>query len=194
VRQTERDPPLQASAPTSARSKTASRRRARARHRAAHHMAPRRSKSRGRPQRPGLRFDSSSPAPAGTLLRQAAVEQADLTFSVRESWGVGRWRPMRACAARSRRALIRVRATAGSWSFRSVSGSVLCRFKLPGSRLGFAAVWRRSGYFLRPVRRFSRSTTVLPGRRFSVPFLRKRPVIVSRTRLPLPAPRRLAIG
>jgi hypothetical protein len=50
------------------------------------------------------------------------------------------------------------------------------------------------GYFLRPVRRLSRSTTVLPGRRFSVPLLRKRPVIVSRTRLPLPAPRFLAMG
>jgi hypothetical protein len=50
------------------------------------------------------------------------------------------------------------------------------------------------GYFLRRLRRLSRSTTVLPGRRFSVPLLRKRPVIVSRTRLPLPAPRFLAMG
>jgi transposase len=52
------------SAPTNARSKTGSRRRARVRHRAAHLVAPRRSRSRGRPQGPSLRFDSSSLAPS----------------------------------------------------------------------------------------------------------------------------------
>jgi hypothetical protein len=55
--------PSKPSAPTNAPSKTASHRRARVRHRAAHQVAPRRSRSRGRPQGPSLRFDSSSPAP-----------------------------------------------------------------------------------------------------------------------------------
>jgi transposase len=63
MRQAERELALQRSAPTSAPSKTASSRRARARHRAAHLVAPRKSRSRGRPQGPSLRFDSSSPAP-----------------------------------------------------------------------------------------------------------------------------------
>ena len=63
-----------------ARSRTANRRRARARHRAAHLVAPPRSKSRGRPQGPSLRFDSSSLAPTRTLPRQAVTHQAHLTF------------------------------------------------------------------------------------------------------------------
>jgi transposase len=58
--------PSKPSAPTSAPSKTGNRR-ARARHRAAHLVAPQQSKSRGRPQGPSLRFDSSSPAPGQTL-------------------------------------------------------------------------------------------------------------------------------
>src|SRR4051812_13565154 len=41
---------------------------------------PSRAKSRGRPQGPSLRFDSSSPAPALTLPRTAAANQAHLTF------------------------------------------------------------------------------------------------------------------
>ena len=69
------------SAPTNARSTTARRARwVRARHRAAHLVARQASKSRGRPQAHSLRFDSSSPAPTGTLPRQEAAEQADLTF------------------------------------------------------------------------------------------------------------------
>ena len=41
---------------------------------------PQRSRSRGRPQGPSLRFDSSSPAPHPTLPRQAVTDQPHLTF------------------------------------------------------------------------------------------------------------------
>jgi hypothetical protein len=40
-----------------------------------------------------------------------------------------------------------------------------------------------------PLRRLMRSTTVVLGERFSLPFVRNRPVIIDRTRLPGPAPR-----
>ena len=64
----------------------------------------------------------------------------------------------------------------------------------PGSTRCCTAIGGRSvGYFLRPPRLLIRSTTVPPGRRFSVPFLAKRPVIASRTRVPLSAPRFLAM-
>jgi hypothetical protein len=68
-------------------------RRARARHRAAHLMAPRRSTSRGRPQGPSLRFDSSSPAPGRTLPRKTAVDQHDLTFIRRPTRKRRPWSP-----------------------------------------------------------------------------------------------------
>jgi 23S rRNA (pseudouridine1915-N3)-methyltransferase len=43
-------------------------------------MALQESKSRGRPQAHGLRFDSSSPAPEHTLPPRRLRQQADLTF------------------------------------------------------------------------------------------------------------------
>ena len=139
-------------------------------------MAPRRSTSRGRPQGPGLRFDSSSPAPTRTLPPQAAVDQADLTF-IR--------RPMRACAARPAYARIHVQSDRRFVESRSVSRSMLC--SLPATALhcrvrGLGCRCMEAvGYVLRRLRGLSHSTTVLPGRRFSVTFLRKRSVRVSRT-------------
>ena len=63
MRHAERELALQAQRAYERTVKDRQRRRARARHRAAHLVAPPRSKSRGRPQGPSLRFDSSSPAP-----------------------------------------------------------------------------------------------------------------------------------
>jgi transposase IS116/IS110/IS902 family protein len=71
--------PSKPNAPTSARSRTGNKR-ARVRHRAAHLVAPRRSRSRGRPQGPSLRFDSSSLAPNPTLPRRTVADQPHLTF------------------------------------------------------------------------------------------------------------------
>ena len=64
MRQAERELALQAQRAYERTVKDRQQTRARARHRAAHLVAPRRSRSRGRPQGPSLRFDSSSPAPS----------------------------------------------------------------------------------------------------------------------------------
>ena len=101
-------------------------RRARARHRAAHQMAPQGASRAADHKAPGLRFDSSSPAPTRTLPRQAAIEQADLTFIRRRPGadGVGWMRPKE----RRRARWLRVGPGAdGSWRGRSAGRGIAGR-------------------------------------------------------------------
>jgi hypothetical protein len=162
------------------------------------HLAPRPLGAIGEP--PGADRLPRLPSDLGQRAEEA-VHDTDLQqrrlADPRRPAHLRRWRAWRDRTRRRDTLVSTSKATAGSWSSDPSRGACCARSRLAALCQARGLGCRRLeavGYFLRPLRRLSRSTTVLPGRRFSVPFLRKRPVIASRTRLPLPAPRCLAMG